>query len=163
MNIASTGAFFNGVFLLALALSIFLQSIERFVHVEPVNNPLQVLIIGSIGLFLNICSALVVHGTLLPHPSISWSNRTSADHGGHGHGNDAIIMAVADSPTTPLRDNVVSGIYKFYPSGAQQFTYNSMPDIITLSTHPLWYPNTTSILLACLFTFLVMLWTVRPW
>lgn len=28
------GAFFNGVFLLALGVSIFLQAIERFVHVE---------------------------------------------------------------------------------------------------------------------------------
>ncbi|KJA28049.1 hypothetical protein HYPSUDRAFT_178199 [Hypholoma sublateritium FD-334 SS-4] len=65
------GAFFNGVFLLALALSIFLQSIERFVHVQSVDSPKLVLIIGSIGLLLNITSALVVH-----------------DHHGHGHGHD---------------------------------------------------------------------------
>jgi len=56
------GAFFNGVFLLALALSICLQSIERFVHVEVVNSPKLVLIIGCIGLGLNIISAIVVHG-----------------------------------------------------------------------------------------------------
>lgn len=56
------GAFFNGVFLLALALSILLQSIERFVHVETVESPKLVLIIGSVGLLLNITSALVVHG-----------------------------------------------------------------------------------------------------
>ncbi|KIM44700.1 hypothetical protein M413DRAFT_442658 [Hebeloma cylindrosporum] len=62
------GAFFNGVFLLALALSICLQSMERFVHVEVVNSPKLVLIIGCIGLGLNIVSAIVVH-----------------DHHGHGH------------------------------------------------------------------------------
>ncbi|KAJ7591650.1 putative CDF zinc transporter [Mycena floridula] len=82
------GAFFNGVFLLALALSIFLQSIERFINIEPVKTPEQVVIIGCIGLGLNILSVLVVH-----------------DHGGHGHGhshgpsNNAPV--VADIPETP--------------------------------------------------------------
>ena len=28
------GAFFNGVFLLALAVSIFLQAVERFIHIQ---------------------------------------------------------------------------------------------------------------------------------
>ena len=60
-----TGAFFNGVFLLALALSIFLQSLERFVHVERIEKPFSVLVIGCIGLMLNIISALVIHGELL--------------------------------------------------------------------------------------------------
>jgi len=58
------GAFFNGVFLLALALSIFLQSLERFVHVERIEKPFSVLVIGCIGLTLNIISALVIHGIL---------------------------------------------------------------------------------------------------
>jgi len=66
------GAFFNGVFLLALALSIFLQSLERFINIEPVNTPEQVMIIGCIGLCLNIVSVLVVH-----------------DHGGHSHSHGA--------------------------------------------------------------------------
>lgn len=62
------GAFFNGVFLLALALSILLQSIERFVHVEPIDSPISILIVGCVGFGLNCISALVVH-----------------DHHGHGH------------------------------------------------------------------------------
>ncbi|KAJ7170488.1 CDF zinc transporter [Mycena crocata] len=66
------GAFFNGVFLLALALSIFLQSLERFINIEPVNTPEQVMIIGCVGLCLNIVSVLVVH-----------------DHGGHSHSHGA--------------------------------------------------------------------------
>ncbi|RDB23514.1 Zinc/cadmium resistance protein [Hypsizygus marmoreus] len=85
------GAFFNGVFLLALALSIFLQSIERFVNLEPIKNPVQILIIGCVGLFLNIVSALVVH-----------------DHGGHGHGSDTMALAISDSSSdiVPLTDDV---------------------------------------------------------
>ncbi|TRM65625.1 cation efflux family-domain-containing protein [Schizophyllum amplum] len=66
------GAFFNGVFLLALALSIFLQSIERFINIAEVEEPVMVLIIGCIGLALNIISVLVVH-----------------DHAGHSHGGHA--------------------------------------------------------------------------
>nr|GAT45752.1 predicted protein [Mycena chlorophos] len=71
------GAFFNGVFLLALALSIFLQSIERFIHIEQVDGPVQVMLIGAVGLFLNIVSVLVVH-----------------DHGGHGHSHGGAAPSV---------------------------------------------------------------------
>ncbi|KAL1747821.1 cation efflux protein [Schizophyllum fasciatum] len=79
------GAFFNGVFLLALALSIFLQSIERFINVTEVEDPIMVLIIGCIGLALNIISVLVVH-----------------DHGGHSHGGHAQEMQVPRAvPATP--------------------------------------------------------------
>ncbi|KAK0107191.1 hypothetical protein ONS95_003896 [Cadophora gregata] len=55
------GAFFNGVFLLALGVSIFLQSIERFVSLERVENPMLVLIMGCVGLTLNIISAIFLH------------------------------------------------------------------------------------------------------
>ncbi|KAK8134434.1 hypothetical protein PG984_006446 [Apiospora sp. TS-2023a] len=64
------GAFFNGVFLLALGVSIFLQSIERLITIQPVENPKLVLIIGGVGLGLNIISALFV----------------GHDHAGHDHG-----------------------------------------------------------------------------
>ncbi|RDL40715.1 putative cation diffusion facilitator family metal ion transporter [Venustampulla echinocandica] len=55
------GAFFNGVFLVALGLSIFLQAIERFVSIQRVENPMLVLIIGCVGLGLNIVSATFLH------------------------------------------------------------------------------------------------------
>ncbi|KAJ5973206.1 cation diffusion facilitator family metal ion transporter [Penicillium waksmanii] len=55
------GAFFNGVFLLALGVSIFLQSIERFISIEVVEQPKLVLIIGCVGLALNIISACFLH------------------------------------------------------------------------------------------------------
>ncbi|KAF8737215.1 hypothetical protein AX14_013251 [Amanita brunnescens Koide BX004] len=63
------GAFFNGVFLMALAFSILLQSLSRFINIEVVDSPFQVLIVACVGLALNIASATVAH-----------------DHGGHGHG-----------------------------------------------------------------------------
>ncbi|KAI1410280.1 cation efflux protein [Hypoxylon sp. FL1857] len=67
------GAFFNGVFLLALGISIFLQSIERFISIERVENPKLVLIMGCVGLALNIISATLLH------------EHHGHDHG-HGHG-----------------------------------------------------------------------------
>ena len=63
------GAFFNGVFLLALGISIFLQSIERFVSLQLVEEPKLVLIMGCVGLTLNIISALFLHGLLPFLPS----------------------------------------------------------------------------------------------
>ncbi|KAI1760767.1 cation efflux protein [Hypoxylon sp. FL1150] len=69
------GAFFNGVFLLALGVSIFLQSIERFISIERIENPKLVLIMGCVGLTLNIISATLLH------------EHHGHDHGhGHGHG-----------------------------------------------------------------------------
>ncbi|KAK8050839.1 hypothetical protein PG993_002224 [Apiospora rasikravindrae] len=55
------GAFFNGVFLLALGVSILLQSIERFISLEKVENPKLILIMGCVGLALNILSAVLLH------------------------------------------------------------------------------------------------------
>ncbi|KAH8797741.1 putative metal ion resistance protein/transporter [Xylogone sp. PMI_703] len=56
------GAFFNGVFLLALGVSIFLQSIERFVTLQRVESPKLILIMGAVGFALNIISILFLHG-----------------------------------------------------------------------------------------------------
>merc|ERR1712098_756638 len=55
------GAFFNGVFLLALGVSIFLQSIERFVSLQKVENPMLILMMGCVGLTLNIISVTFLH------------------------------------------------------------------------------------------------------
>jgi zinc transporter 1 len=70
------GAFFNGAFLLALGLSVGLQSIERFVSLQYVENPKLVLVIGCIGLALNLISAAFLH------------EHDHGDGGGHNHGHD---------------------------------------------------------------------------
>ncbi|KAG1745226.1 cation efflux protein [Suillus lakei] len=74
------GAFFNGVFLLALAFSIFLQAIERFVDVQPIDKPVYILIVGCVGFTLNVVSAIVIQ-----------------DHGGHSHGTSAHTEELAHS------------------------------------------------------------------
>ncbi|OIW32059.1 cation efflux protein [Coniochaeta ligniaria NRRL 30616] len=75
------GAFFNGVFLLALGISIFLQSIERFITFERVEEPKLVLIMGCIGLTVNTISALFLHGT----PSSSAELQPLHPHAEHRH------------------------------------------------------------------------------
>lgn len=64
------GALVNGVFLVALCLSIFLEAIQRFVEPQKVSNPKLVLIVGCLGLASNILGLFLFH-----------------EHG-HGHGGD---------------------------------------------------------------------------
>lgn len=63
------GALVNGVFLVALCLSIFLDAISRFVEPQNVSNPNLVLRVGLAGLLSNILGLVLFH-----------------DHG-HSHGN----------------------------------------------------------------------------
>lgn len=69
------GAFFNAVFLLALCFSIFLEAIERIIHIaNPMNgnkshlkieDPLLVLIVGCVGLGVNLIGLLLFHRKFL--------------------------------------------------------------------------------------------------
>ncbi|KAL8722000.1 MAG: hypothetical protein Q9225_001436 [Loekoesia sp. 1 TL-2023] len=66
------GALVNGVFLVALCLSIFLDAIQRFVEPQVVSNPRLVLIVGCFGLLSNILGLFLFH-------------EHGHSHGGHGH------------------------------------------------------------------------------
>ncbi|KAL5360142.1 cation efflux protein [Aspergillus floccosus] len=73
------GAFFNGALLLALGVSVFLQSVERFISLQrvAVENPRLMFAMGAVGLGLNLVSVVVLHG----------DHSHSHGHGhGHGHG-----------------------------------------------------------------------------
>ncbi|KAI5289762.1 hypothetical protein KEM52_000662, partial [Ascosphaera acerosa] len=57
------GALINGVFLIALCVSIFMEAIQRLVEVQTVNQPVLVLVVGSFGLLSNIVGLLLFgHG-----------------------------------------------------------------------------------------------------
>ncbi|ERS99907.1 hypothetical protein HMPREF1624_03275 [Sporothrix schenckii ATCC 58251] len=84
------GAFFNGVFLLALGVSIFLQSIERFITLQKVENPKLVLIMGCVGFGLNVISAVFLHEHDHDHGDGGGSGGHSHNHAPneeseHGH------------------------------------------------------------------------------
>ncbi|KAH8732989.1 cation efflux protein [Phaeosphaeriaceae sp. PMI808] len=71
------GALVNGVFLVALCLSIFLEAIQRFVEPQEVSHPQLVLIVGSFGLASNIVGLFLFHDHGHGH-----------SHSGHDHGHD---------------------------------------------------------------------------
>ncbi|CAF2132475.1 unnamed protein product [Rotaria magnacalcarata] len=68
------GANINTVFLLALCLTIIFDAIKRFVEPEPIENVNLLLIVGGIGLGINIIGLLLFQG---------FHGHT---HGGHSHG-----------------------------------------------------------------------------
>ncbi|KAK4193766.1 cation efflux protein [Podospora australis] len=65
------GAFFNGSFLLALGISVLIQSFERFTERTEIKDPDHILIIGCVGLGLNLISVFLLH-----------------EHNDCGHGHD---------------------------------------------------------------------------
>ena len=106
------GAFFNGVFLLALGVSIFVQSIERFISVKHIENPQLVLIMGSVGLTLNLISATILHehhshdhgGGLNDSHSNEHQQKTHQSHGTDGVD---IELAIPALDSSSLRERVL--------------------------------------------------------
>ncbi|KAL8688616.1 MAG: hypothetical protein Q9224_004840, partial [Gallowayella concinna] len=93
------GAFFNGVFLVALGLSIFLQSLERFVAIKDVEKPELVLAMGCVGLTLNIISALFLHEH--HHDEPPPSSIESTDDVSSTKSSDTSSLELSIKPVTP--------------------------------------------------------------
>ncbi|KAJ3319162.1 hypothetical protein HDU76_000631, partial [Blyttiomyces sp. JEL0837] len=55
------GAFANSVFLLALCFTIIIEAIQRFVEPVHIENPMLVLIVGCLGLAMNILGMFLFH------------------------------------------------------------------------------------------------------
>jgi zinc transporter 1 len=93
------GALVNGVFLVALCLSIFLEAIQRFVEPQEVSHPKIVLIVGCFGLASNILGLFLFHDHGHSHGGHSHGHdeHSAAEEGhAHDHGIDAHDHAVAD-------------------------------------------------------------------
>jgi solute carrier family 30 (zinc transporter), member 1 len=80
------GALVNGVFLVALCLSIFLEAIQRFVEPQVVSNPKLVMIVGCFGLASNIFGLFLFHEHGHGHSH-------SEEEQGHSHSHDPISNA----------------------------------------------------------------------
>ncbi|KAL6304287.1 cation efflux protein [Sparassis latifolia] len=74
-------ALVNGVFLLALCFSIFLEAVERFFSTPVVSNPRLVVLVGSFGLASNIVGLFLFHehGHSHAHP--------------HSHGKESVPVS----------------------------------------------------------------------
>ncbi|EJF67023.1 cation efflux protein [Dichomitus squalens LYAD-421 SS1] len=87
-------ALVNGVFLLALCFSIFLEAIERFFSTPEISNPRLVVVVGSLGLASNIVGLFLFH-----------------DHGhehGHEHGKETPSVSKPPSVHSALEDGQVT-------------------------------------------------------
>ncbi|KAK9456392.1 cation efflux protein [Dipodascopsis uninucleata] len=71
------GALINGVFLLALCLTIFLEALQRFVEPQVITNPALILVVGCAGLVSNIVGLALFHEHGHSH---------GHSHGNHSHG-----------------------------------------------------------------------------
>jgi zinc transporter 1 len=71
------GALVNGVFLVALCVTIFLDAIARFVEPQEVSQPVLVLVVGCLGLASNLVGLVLFHDHGHSHGGHS--------HGGHSH------------------------------------------------------------------------------
>lgn len=86
------GALVNGVFLVALCLSIFLEAIQRFVEPQQVSKPKLVLIVGCFGLASNILGLFLFH-------------EHGHSHGhGHAHGDSNLTEAEEGHSHSVRRD-----------------------------------------------------------
>lgn len=87
------GALVNGVFLVALCLSIFLDAVQRFVEPQVVSNPRLVLIVGCFGLLSNILGLFLFHEHGHSH---------GGGHGhAHAHGEDDALTAAEEGHSYP--------------------------------------------------------------
>lgn len=75
------GALVNAVFLIALCFSILVESLKRLVEVESIHNPVLVLIVGTLGLLINVVGLILFHQHGHGH-----------SHGGHGHSHGASVQ-----------------------------------------------------------------------
>lgn len=55
------GALVNAVFLIALCFSILVESLKRLVETESIHNPVLVLIVGALGLLINVVGLVLFH------------------------------------------------------------------------------------------------------
>lgn len=96
------GALVNGVFLVALCLSIFLEAVQRLFEPQAVSNPKLILIVGCLGLASNIIGLFLFHehghshGSGHSHSHERADGLTAAEEGHSDSAIDEYTAAVAD-------------------------------------------------------------------
>jgi hypothetical protein len=81
------GALINGVFLVALCVSIFLEAIGRIVSPPEITNPKLIVVVGSLGLLSNIVGLFLFHGGSIASPHSHISLLLS-----HTHRRDVVVI-----------------------------------------------------------------------
>lgn len=120
------GALINGVFLLALCLSIFLEAVQRFFEPQEVGTPKLVLAVGSAGLASNILGLFLFHdhghshgGDDHGHSHAHGDIESSATHEHHGHSHGH-IQDPAEDDTGDIEDILPATIVARVVSGSDE-------------------------------------------
>ena len=104
------GALVNAVFLIALCFSILVESLKRLVETEEIHNPILVLIVGVVGLLINVVGLILFH-----------------KHGhGHSHGGGVHGHSHGAQNGTDVKDLLVSNNGK--TTGMERKSSNSSED-----------------------------------
>lgn len=88
------GALVNSVFLLALCFSIFVESLKRLYETEELHNPQMILIVGVIGLIINLIGLGLFHEHGHGH-----------SHGGNGHTHENKLSTINALVATDDNEN----------------------------------------------------------
>jgi len=82
------GALVNAVFLVALCFSISIESFKRFYESEEIHDPKMILVVGALGLLVNLLGLCLLHehgGHGHSHGGHGHSHKRPAHHGTHSH------------------------------------------------------------------------------
>ncbi|XP_071485398.1 uncharacterized protein [Diadema antillarum] len=88
------GALVNAVFLFALCFTILVDAVERLVERENITNPTLVLIVGGVGLGVNLIGILLFSSHGMSHGHSHGGSSHGHGHG-HGHGHRGSEVRVA--------------------------------------------------------------------
>ncbi|RAH81914.1 zinc/cadmium resistance protein [Aspergillus japonicus CBS 114.51] len=97
------GALVNGVFLVALCLSIFLEAIQRLVEPQEVKNPKFVCIVGCLGLLSNIIGLVLFHDHSHGHGHSHGHADIEEGDSSHGHEHSHDPVPVSEQGNTTSR------------------------------------------------------------
>jgi len=92
------GALINAVFLVALCFSISVESFKRFYESEDIHNPKLILVVGALGLLVNLLGLCLFaeHGGGHGHSHGGGGKKKPVHHGTHSH-----LAALADGSDVP--------------------------------------------------------------
>ncbi|KAK5212215.1 Zinc resistance conferring protein [Exophiala xenobiotica] len=129
------GALINGVFLVALCMSIFLQAIQRFTEPQEVSNPILILVVGCSGLASNFLGMVLLHEHEKPEPEASnipeslsdqdEINVPSAPQHARGPKRAATLSQISVHPMALRADVIAAGQSHTVPESSEQDSENT--------------------------------------
>nr|CAG8442838.1 5444_t:CDS:2 [Entrophospora candida]CAG8547842.1 13609_t:CDS:2 [Entrophospora candida] len=107
------GALINGVFLISLCLSIFIEALQRFFYAEEISQPILVLIVGCAGVFVNFIGLTLFYAVdeIYVHPAkarqsiLLAAKSSSAFLSDDQHDNDSISIITESAISNDVNQN----------------------------------------------------------